>query len=230
MRRLLALALLVAMREQPLPGAEAGSAAAAPRPPSPASYLDKLLLPTFQDRLPAIQKARLERKAAIQKLYWIVLQCAPDPDRLHNAAAAMELLGDLRASEAAPLLAENLKFALPREGPAHVGVPFPYRPQMKALIDIGLPSLDPVLKAVSDTDDKVVVECAAKVVDQILGTDFAVLFVKDRQQRETDPLKRQRLRGLEEQIDKVERNRKPKPNAGPLRPWPSVTGAGNRDR
>jgi len=95
-------------------------------------------------------------------------------------------------------------------------------PHVQALIDIGLPSADPLVKKVAQSDDEVIRERAAIVIDQILGTDMAVFFVRDRRDREKEEVKRQRLDRLLEQIDKVERNRKGKINFGPLRPPPEV--------
>lgn len=164
----------------------------------------------------------LERRRIIHQLHWITRSSLSDATKCETAKLAIVLLGEMRAPEAVPLLVDNLKFTLPLGvGPSRIES-FPTMPHVQALIDIGLPSADPLVKKVAQSDDEVIRERAAIVIDQILGTDMAVLFVRDRRDRERDEVKRQRLDRLLEQIDKVERNRKGKINFGPLRPPPEV--------
>ena len=93
---------------------------------------------------------------------------------------------------------------------------FDRMPAVCALIEIGLPSLDQLTAAVADTDDRVVLERSAIVIDEVLGTEFAVLYVQDREHRQADPVKRSRLALLERRIDITERNRKYKWYWSPL--------------
>jgi len=139
-----------------------------------------------------------------------------------NAEAAILLLGELRAKKAAVGLVEMLKFTIQPAGFAPIRF-HAEAPQIAALIEIGLPSLDPLIRKVASTDDEVIRERAGIVIDQILGTDMAVFFVRDRRDRETDDTKRQRLNRLLDQIDKVERNRKGKILIGHLKPPPVVS-------
>jgi HEAT repeat protein len=139
-----------------------------------------------------------------------------------NAEAAISLLGELRDKDAATGLVEMLKFTMNPTGPSGRKL-YHTTPKIPALINIGLPSLDPLIRKVASTDDEVIRERAGIVIDQILGTDMAVFFVRDRRDRETDDTKRQRLNRLLDQIDKVERNRKGKIHIGPLKPPPVIS-------
>jgi len=172
---------------------------------------------------------------AFNDVYWLRLQIVSaglsvarfgvhDPQQEEGVRMAMEILGHMRAQDAVPILVDNISFthaAHPGRAVRRLGV-FDNMPAVYPLIQIGLPSLDPVVQKVAETEENIIRERAAIVIDQILGTDMAVLFVRDRRDRERDEVKRQRLDRLLEQIDKVERNRKGKINFGPLRPPPEV--------
>lgn len=132
--------------------------------------------------------------------------------------AAMLMVGETRAEMVLPLLVDALTFTMP--GPLPEAKPgleeFERAPQMEALIRLGLPSLDPLAKRVAEGDDQVVISRAAIVIDEVLGTKFGLLYVKDRHRREKDPIRQNRLARLRDQIDKVERVRKVKPFTSPL--------------
>jgi hypothetical protein len=170
----------------------------------------------------AMQAVRAEimgqRTKAVYLLYWTLKNDVADPEKSRTVGSAMQLLGHIRAEQkdVVALLVGNLSFT-DRSFPGTSGTRSA-APQLRALIEIGLPSLDPLARRVAETDDPVVRDRAAFVIDQVLGTDLAVLYVKDRRERETDPTRRQRLAALLDQIDKVQRSAKPKTRLGALRP------------
>jgi hypothetical protein len=164
---------------------------------------------------------RWQRKQIVRRLQQIAGRGVKGELPEANTEMAILLLGEFRAPKAAEGLVEILKFNIHPPGPS-ANILYHHTPQVMALIQIGLPSLDPLIKKVATTDDDIIRERAAIVIDQILGTDMGVFYTRDRQNRENDPLKRQRLKRLTEQIDKTERNRKGKVNAGALRPPPVI--------
>lgn len=162
-----------------------------------------------------LQAQRLQ----IARALWRVVEGGiKDPNQAANVSAAMDAMGEMRTIETVPILVENIKFTY--DTVAGRRRAFSNMPAVSALIGIGLPSLDPLVKKAGESDDKVIRERAANVLNQVLGTDMAVIFVRDRHDREKEDAKRQRLARLIEQIDKVERNRRF--TIGALNPPPTI--------
>jgi len=164
---------------------------------------------------------RWQRRQTVSSLYRVVQGGVSHAEQHQAAKTAMEMLGEFRCDEAVPLLIDNIKFTVGGVGKVIRGGPFADMPAIPALIHIGLPSLDPLLKRVGETDDEVIRERAAIVVNQVLGTDLALVFVGDRRDREPYEPQRQRLARLVEQIDKVERNRRIQ--MSPMKPPPLIS-------
>lgn len=186
----------------------------------PTEILEALRSPNVNAHVAAVKSVRGQRLHTISILYRAATQCTKDSTRSKSADLAMRLLGEIRAEEAVPMLVENIKFTVPPGGGATSIKRFGSMPSVAALISIGLTSLDPLVKKVASADDDVVCERAAIVINQVLGTDMAILFVQDRGEREKDETKRQRLARLVERIDKVERGRRIK--TGALDPPPEI--------
>jgi hypothetical protein len=158
---------------------------------------------------------------------------APEDDRLLQTA--MLLAGevgtfDLSQRSLVEALVGRMEFTMsgPAKAAGGAADEFARMPQIGAMIQIGLPCLDPLVKKVGASDSRVVLERSAIVIDEILGTEMAILYVKDRCRREADPVRRQRLQRLEEQIDKLERNRKVKLYRSPLE-LPAAVDTGKRN-
>jgi hypothetical protein len=143
------------------------------------------------------------------------------PAMADNVAQAMFLLGQLGAKTEVPILVDNITFTRNRPVMWEKRF-FLTMPAVDALIQIGLPSLDPLLKKVGETDDVVVCERAAIVLDRVLGADFALMLIKDRLRREKDATARGRLQRLLVQVDTVERNAPHTLPIGPLQPPPTI--------
>lgn len=188
-----------------------------------ADIFDALLSRDGNQRKRAMWAVRAQHLRTVRKLREIVVSKTPHADQQHAADAAIRLLGELRAKEAVPILIDNLAFTYRLPVGASALPPFPSMPSVAALIEIGLPCLDPLIRRVAETDDIIVRERAAIVLDQVIGTDMAVLYVRDRCDREKDDARRQRITSLAQQIDKVERNRKHKVHVGPLKPPPAIS-------
>jgi len=186
----------------------------------PSEILEKLSSSDANQRAETAQRIRARRFQTVSALYQVATRALRDPSQELSAKTAMLLLGELGGKEAIPLLLDNIKFTVRAPASGLRGGYFRTMPAVDALIDIGLPSLDPLVKRVADSDDEVTRERAAIVVAQVLGADLGLLFVRDRQQREANQAKRDRLGKLSEQIDTVERQRRMK--IGPLRPPPEV--------
>lgn len=219
MRRLLIMTLVALLSTD---GARAEAVPAAPECLDLEAVFSDLQSMDGNKRKNAVEAILLEKRRVMFGLSQIVSRGAAGDLPEKTTQQAILLMGQIRDEKAVPVLLENLKFTA--KSSSGFGVIFyETTPAVRALIDIGLPSLDPLLKNAAITDDEVIRERAAIVIDQVLGTDMAVLFVQDRRDREKNDLKRQRLTRLIEQIDKCERNRKHKIYIGPLNPPPVVS-------
>jgi len=122
---------------------------------------------------------------------------------------AILLLGRLECQHSIPLLAdrltffviivENVTFAKVRAGYRGPALESVY-PCVQALIDIGLPSIDPLVEKVKSDDDKTVILCAGKVIETVLGKDSAVEYLMWKMSKEDDEVKKTRLFRLVEHI------------------------------
>jgi hypothetical protein len=215
--------LLAAILAADEPGLEGriGSPVRGAAYPDLESLLADLKLKNVSRQNYAVEALRMHLKRILGGLEIIAMEGAAGRLPETSTEEAMLLLGEMRSKKSVPILVENLKFTKPFRARSRVRL-FPDTPQIPALIEIGLPSLDPLVKKVASTDDDLIRQRAAIVIDQILGTDMAVFFVQDRVEREKDAAKKERLKRLAEQIDTTERNRKGKVNLGALRPPPVI--------
>lgn len=157
----------------------------------------------------SIDAARLQ---ILQPLWSVVNRGGETEDEKRTVGTAMELMGAMRAPETVPMLIDHIGFELRGIRGGSAWGKFSHMPAVGALINIGLPSLEPLTAKVAADDDEVLRQRAAIVISQVLGTDIALLYVKGCRDRETDDAKRARLARLVEQIDKVERTRRNAPS------------------
>lgn len=117
--------------------------------------------------------------------------------------AGITVLGELRAEEAVPLLVEHLTIILPPPPNTALakGV-FPIEEGLfvRALLQIGWPALDPLVKAVQSSDDQRRMFLTAFVLARTLGPDLAVAFVDEHRQGAGEA-ESERLLRLQELID-----------------------------
>jgi hypothetical protein len=152
-----------------------------------------------------IRALRLKEAFLIQ---WTAHSLRNSPDQQKNVVLAMMLLGELRMYEAIPLLIQHIDE--PNFSRGGIGVSGPWTPLLRrmpsvhVLIQIGMPSLEPLLKKVVESDNRVIFERAALVVDGVLGPDLAPVYVAKRIEREADATKRGRLVRLQEEVAKLE--------------------------
>jgi hypothetical protein len=178
----------------------------------------------LKDRKDVEQLILQDRQRLVAELQQIVREFAADEKNQEIAKTAIVLLGKLRAVEAVPLLVEHFQMRTPVSQQS--GVVSPMRsplenPAVGALIEIGSPCLQPLLKKVEESDDRGTLILAAVVVNQILGPDLAVAAVRLRLKQPKDDKVRERLLKLQERIDRVERYTKwqiERPKTSPIKP------------
>jgi hypothetical protein len=123
--------------------------------------------------------------------------------RKETVRTAIELLGDLRFVKAVPLLVDNLTFRVhwPAMSPRRALRQFP---AVEALIEIGLPSVAPVVTKAEETDDELVLTLAYFVVQRVLGARLGVAYLRDRAAQQPDATKRGRLERLQNALETQE--------------------------
>ncbi len=109
------------------------------------------------------------------------------------AKDAVVLLGEFRSVRSIPFLIDHLTL---RVFEKHLQTTMNLYPCVGALVDIGSPSLDPLLARVAQTDDPETARLAAYVFVEVLGNRVAVDFIGDRRGKLTAPAAR-RLKQLE---------------------------------
>jgi hypothetical protein len=119
-------------------------------------------------------KEVLERRQAdIAAVLKIVEKYLGDDTRRGTVKDNMLLLGKLRAAEAVDLLVRNLTFEVFYKNTKRPQSVEDRYPVVQALIDIGIPSLRPVLDRVAAEDDELLARTGAAVLLGILGRTHA---------------------------------------------------------
>lgn len=156
------------------------------------------------------QALRAQASAEILKRYQadvaavlkIVEKYLPDPARGGTVKDSMLLLGKLRAAEAVPLLVRSLTYDVFYKNTKRPQPTEDAYPAVQALIDIGAPAIEPVLKRVSSEDDPDVHRAGAAVLRGVLGQRRARSVLHDEMQ--TAPAEaQQRLRATVEILDQL---------------------------
>lgn len=125
------------------------------------------------------------RKETIRKCEDIVRDSIKEEDRRGTAATSILLLGKLRSQESAPLLVEYLTFEVFYKETKRPQTLEDRHPCVKALIEIGIPSVDLVLDKATKSQEARVIECSSKVLRGVLGDDIAKAYVERRMARDS---------------------------------------------
>jgi len=96
-------------------------------------------------------------------------------------------------------------------------VPDDLYPAVGALVDIGLPSIEPVVAKAAASDDPKVTRCAAVVVRLALGDEMARAYVKMRIIAEGDHARNTRLEKLAAMLGELKKTYRPAGFAGKSR-------------
>lgn len=141
-----------------------------------------------------------DRRRLVADLQRIVRETVGDEARRGTARDAIVLLGQLRAVESAPLLVENLDFKVFYKDVKRPQPPEDLYPCVGALIEIGMPAIEPVLRRAGMSDDEDVLRNTAYVVKKILGRKLALALLNDRGQ--LSAAERQRMERVREVVAK----------------------------
>jgi len=165
------------------------------------SDITKLESEDRRTREAAARELLQERGQLIKELQRIVKHYISDPQRKGTTKTAIILLGNLRAVECVPLLAENLTFFVfykDVKRPQTIEDRFPC---VGALIEIGIPCLDPVLETVQNSDDETVIRSGAYVVSRIVGPELALALIHKRMEGEKDASRQKRLSRMQQYVE-----------------------------
>ena len=138
------------------------------------------------------------RQAEIQRLITIVERGVAN-DRKAAVRDGMLLLGQLRAVEAVPMLVQRLTFQVPYLATR----PQPIEdlcPAVQALIDIGSPSLRPVLERIEGEDGDILQRAGAAVFRGVLGETWAMTQLESRIRSGATGVRTDRLRQVVEKL------------------------------
>jgi hypothetical protein len=152
------------------------------------------------DRLAARRAIMARRKELIAWLEGTIRELAAT-EKKATVRTAMQVLGDLRSVESVPLLADHLSFHVVESLITRIPTFADGRPAAGALIEIGLPSVGPVLDKATSSDDEKVHKIAAVVVCQIQGRKWGTVTIDERIERETDSRAKQRLSQVRKHIE-----------------------------
>jgi hypothetical protein len=145
-----------------------------------------------------------ERVVAIQEAMATIRDLDKDETRRGTVRDSILLLGKLRATEAVPLLVEHLNYGVFYKESKRLQTPEDYYPAGQALIDIGIPSLDPVVTAMTATDDATMHQLGARIIVKILGPKLAGVYLQDKIQAETEQTRRTRLQAVMAYLNRVQ--------------------------
>jgi len=148
------------------------------------------------ERQAAVEAIVTYRNDAINAAEQIIEEFGQHEDRKGTVKASILLLGKLQSQRSVPLLLDYLTFEVFYKASKRTQSVEDRFPAVQALVDIGLPSVDPVIDRIEKSKDGTVLVCAAKVLIGILGKDRAIEYVKQKLASEGDPLRKQRLSDL----------------------------------
>jgi hypothetical protein len=150
----------------------------------------------IQERTAAANKLLDERGGTISALENVIRDLAGDSSRRGTVKSAIDVLGELRAEEAIPLLVQNLTLEVfYKETKRTQGVTDLF-PAVGALIKIGIQSIDPVLQRSTQADDADLLRTSSAVVRGVLGPELAKARVQLELRRTTAREATRRLNAL----------------------------------
>jgi hypothetical protein len=119
------------------------------------------------------------RKEMLQKCEAIVKQFISDENRKGTVKTSILLLGKLRLQESVPFLVEHMTFAVFYKETKRLQDVEDLYPCVEALIQIGVPSVVPVVdKTKKNKDDETVIICSSTVLREVLGADIAKSYLE----------------------------------------------------
>ncbi len=144
-----------------------------------------------------------QRKELISSLINILKQGDKNAkgEKRSSLVAAINVLGEMRATEAVDILVDYIKFQAIDELIIfdRLTPPSEIFPAVKALIQIGKPSFPPVLRALKESTDEDVILLrwnSGWIILKVLGRKLGRTYLEDALQSETDPKKRARIEDL----------------------------------
>jgi hypothetical protein len=133
------------------------------------------------------------RDADIDALMQLLQRKLAGDDRQGTVKDVMLLLGKLRAVRAVPILVHNLKYEVFYKNTKRPQTTEDLYPAVNALIDIGSPSLNPILERLRREDDAIVTKAGVAVIRGVLGERLASALVKEEAGAEQSPDRKRRL-------------------------------------
>ena len=134
-----------------------------------------------------------EHASAEREVAGIVTKYLSDGSRKGTVKTAIRLLGELRAEQYVPLLIDNLTFEVFYKDSKRPQAIEDLFPSVGALIKIGIPSIEPILKKVKSTNDTAVLRAATAVFHGVLGDDLAERRLTIELRNEGEDANRRRL-------------------------------------
>jgi len=153
-----------------------------------------------KERMSARQRVMSNRGETIQYLLSVLHSAVEGGEQFYASTTsrniAISLLGELRAKEAAADLTEWLRA---KEGQGlKVSDEAAYSPAGEALVQIGLPSVAPLVKVVKVEPDEGLREQCVKIIVCIKGLRETELLFEDIIAAETDSAKRENLKAADD--------------------------------
>jgi len=154
-----------------------------------------------------------ERQETIRYLLEVILSRRMQEEKRPAVVAAIELLGELRASEAVPALADLLLYGERKEleySPVmtELRVPRLHFPAVRALIKIGVPALDEMARRIAETPTPfpgaIVKGHCRVVITEVLGSDLAAEFLRIKSTQTDVPEQKQRLLETRDHVLKIQ--------------------------
>jgi HEAT repeat protein len=165
--------------------------------------LERLQSDSREERERTAQALLRERDRTIAELLRVAKASIHNREKKGTAKTAIILLGKLGAREAIPFLIENLGFEDIPEFFTRVPTAADLHPCGGALTEIGLPSLEPLLKMAQETDNQKRINATAFIVYRVLGGRVGTAYVEERLEGQKDPIRRQRLLKVKQLITDV---------------------------
>lgn len=137
----------------------------------------------------------------------VILEGSDSDDKALAAKTSCWLLGRFRSREAVPVLVDKLTLSIPREDDfvRMAGLADRY-PCAAALIEIGLPAIDPVVAKAEQSDDNEVMKVSCIVIQRVLGDVLGNAYLADRIAKQTDSKRKAKLERMQVLLDQSRRS------------------------
>ena len=157
-------------------------------------------------RKAAAQSILDNRLETIESLEVVAKDAIPNQSQNPTATAAVRLLGAMRAREAVPFLIGNITFTDAKYAQNRMTGVEEHLPCVGALIGIGEPSLDPLLKKAEASNNEKISQITALVLFRILDKNVAIFAVQDRLKHVSDAKAQDSLRRVLEVLGTIPDN------------------------